>query len=51
MTTAVKEVPSASQEIDVLTSKAVKALEVMKTFNQAQVDKIIKAMAEAGVAN
>jgi acyl-CoA reductase-like NAD-dependent aldehyde dehydrogenase len=50
-TAVVKETTAAGQEIDVLTSKALKALEVMKTFNQAQVDKIIKAMAEAGVAN
>jgi len=50
-TAVVKEATAAGQEIDVLTSKALKALEVMKTFNQAQVDKIIKAMAEAGVAN
>ena len=51
MTTAVKEVKSASAEVDGLTSRALKALEVMKTFNQEQVDKVIKAMAEAGVAN
>jgi len=50
-TAVVKESTAAGQEIDVLTAKALKALEVMKTFNQAQVDKIIKAMAEAGVAN
>ncbi len=50
-TAVVKEATAAGQEIDVLTAKALKALEVMKTFNQAQVDKIIKAMAEAGVAN
>jgi acyl-CoA reductase-like NAD-dependent aldehyde dehydrogenase len=51
MTTAVKEMTSASQEVDVLTGKALKALGEFKKFNQAQVDKIIKAMAEAGVAN
>jgi acyl-CoA reductase-like NAD-dependent aldehyde dehydrogenase len=51
MTTAVKDVTSAAQEIDVMAGKALKALEVFKTFNQAQVDKIMKAMAEAGVAN
>jgi acyl-CoA reductase-like NAD-dependent aldehyde dehydrogenase len=50
-TAVIKESTAAGQEIDVLTSKALKALEVMKTFNQAQVDKIVKAMAEAGVAN
>jgi acyl-CoA reductase-like NAD-dependent aldehyde dehydrogenase len=50
-TAVVKETTAAGQEIDVLTSKALKALEVFKTLNQAQVDKIIKAMAEAGVAN
>jgi acyl-CoA reductase-like NAD-dependent aldehyde dehydrogenase len=49
--TAVKEATAASQEIDVLTKKALKALEVMKTFTQEQVDKITKAMCEAGVAN
>src|SRR6202158_1249147 len=51
MTTAVKDVTSAAQEIDVMAGKALKALEGFKTFNQAQVDKIMKAMAEAGVAN
>jgi len=50
-TAVVKDTTAAGQEIDVLTSKALKALEVMKTFDQAKVDKIIKAMAEAGVAN
>jgi acyl-CoA reductase-like NAD-dependent aldehyde dehydrogenase len=48
---AVRETTAAGQEIDVLASKALKALEIMKTFNQEQVDKIVKAMAEAGVAN
>ncbi len=54
MATAVKEakdVTSAAQEIDVMAGKALKALEVFKTFNQEQVDKIMTAMAEAGVAN
>jgi len=51
MATAVRDVTAASQEIDVMCSKALKALEVMKTFNQEQVDKITKAMCEAGVAN
>jgi acyl-CoA reductase-like NAD-dependent aldehyde dehydrogenase len=51
MTTAVKDVTSASQEVDVLTSKALKALEQFKKFNQVQVDKVIEAMAKAGVAN
>src|ERR1017187_172677 len=51
MTTAVKDVTSAAQEIDVMAGKALKALEVFKTFNQEQVEKIMKAMAEAGVAN
>jgi acyl-CoA reductase-like NAD-dependent aldehyde dehydrogenase len=50
-TTAVKEVTAASQEIDALAAKALKALEVFKTFTQEQVDKITKAMCEAGVAN
>src|SRR5208282_1260804 len=51
MATAVKEVKSASQEVDLLTSKALKALAQFKTFNQLQVDKITEAMAKAGVAN
>jgi acyl-CoA reductase-like NAD-dependent aldehyde dehydrogenase len=51
MTTAVKEVTAAGHEIDVLTSKALVALEEFKKLNQEQVDKIIKAMTEAGVAN
>src|ERR1700692_1562131 len=51
MTTAVQTVTSASQEIDVLTGKALKALEAMKSFTQEQVDKITEAMAKAGVAN
>jgi acyl-CoA reductase-like NAD-dependent aldehyde dehydrogenase len=51
MTTAVKEVAVAGHEIDVLTGKALIALEEFKKFNQEQVDKIIKAMTEAGVAN
>jgi acyl-CoA reductase-like NAD-dependent aldehyde dehydrogenase len=49
--TAVEVTTSASQEIDVLTGKALKALEEFKKFNQAQVDKIVKAMTEAAVAN
>jgi acyl-CoA reductase-like NAD-dependent aldehyde dehydrogenase len=51
MATAVKEVKSASLEVDVLTSKALKALAQFKKFNQEQVDKIITAMTAAGVAN
>jgi len=51
MTTIAKEMTSASQEVDQLTSKALKALQVMETFTQEQVDKITKAMCEAGVAN
>jgi acyl-CoA reductase-like NAD-dependent aldehyde dehydrogenase len=51
MTTAVKEVTAAGTEIDVLAGKALIALEQFKKLNQEQVDKIIKAMTEAGVAN
>jgi len=51
MATAVKDTTAASQEIDAMCSKALKALEVMKTLTQEQVDKITKAMCEAGVAN
>ncbi len=51
MTTAVQNQTPASLEIDALADKAVKALEVMKTLTQEQVDKITKAMSEAGVAN
>src|SRR6266511_2909993 len=51
MTTAVQNQTSASIEIDALAGKAVKALEVMKTLTQEQVDKIAKAMSEAGVSN
>jgi acyl-CoA reductase-like NAD-dependent aldehyde dehydrogenase len=50
-TTTVRETTAASQEIDALCAKALKALEVMKTLNQEQVDKITKAMCDAGVAN
>ena len=50
-TTTVRETTAASQEIDALCAKALKALEIMKTFNQEQVDKITKAMCDAGVAN
>jgi acyl-CoA reductase-like NAD-dependent aldehyde dehydrogenase len=50
-TTTVKDTTAASQEIDTLCAKALKALEVYKTFSQEQVDKITKAMCEAGVAN
>ena len=50
-TQVVKEQTAASQEIDALAQKALKALEVMKTLNQEQTDKITKAMCEAGVAN
>jgi acyl-CoA reductase-like NAD-dependent aldehyde dehydrogenase len=51
MTTAIKEVKSASAEVGVLTSKALKALAQFKKFNQEQVDKVIQAMAAAGVTN
>ena len=51
MTTAVTEMRVASAKSTLLTEKALKALEVFKTFNQEQVDKIIEAMAKAGVAN
>ncbi len=50
-TTTVKETTAASQEIDTLCAKALKALEVFKTYTQEQVDKITKAMCDAGVAN
>src|SRR6266496_4518812 len=49
--TTARETTAASQEVDTLCAKALKALEVMKTLNQEQVDKITKAMCEAGVAN
>ena len=51
MATAVKEVRTECEEVEVLTSKSLKALEVFRTFNQEQVDKVIQAMTEAGVAN
>jgi acyl-CoA reductase-like NAD-dependent aldehyde dehydrogenase len=50
MATPVKEMTAASREIDVLTAKALKALEQFKKFNQEQVDEVIAAMCEAGVA-
>ncbi len=50
-TTPVKETTAASQEIDTLCAKALKALEVFKNYTQEQVDKITKAMCDAGVAN
>ncbi len=49
--TTARETTAASQEVDTLCAKALKALEVMKTLNQEQVDKITKAMCDAGVAN
>jgi len=51
MATMIPEVTAASAEIDLLTAKAIKALEQSKKLNQQQVDKITKAMCEAGVAN
>lgn len=42
---------TAAQEIDVLASKALKALEEFKGFTQQQVDRICEAMTVAGVAN
>ena len=51
MTTAVQRETSALLEIDVLTGKALKALEAMKILTQDQVNKITKAMCDAGVAN
>jgi acyl-CoA reductase-like NAD-dependent aldehyde dehydrogenase len=51
MATAVKDATATSPEVDALCAKALKALEVMKTLTQEQVDKITKAMCEAGVAN
>ena len=51
MATAVKEIRTACEEVEVLTAKALKALAQFKKFNQAQVDKVIEAMAKAGVAN
>jgi len=51
MATAVKDATATSPEVDALCAKASKALEVMKTLTQEQVDKITKAMCEAGVAN
>ena len=47
-TAVVKDVTAAGQEIDALAAKALKALEIFKTFNQEQVDKIIDAMTKAG---
>src|SRR6266542_4254672 len=46
--TTARETTAASQEVDTLCAKALK---VMKTLNQEQVDKITKAMCDAGVAN
>jgi acyl-CoA reductase-like NAD-dependent aldehyde dehydrogenase len=51
MATAVREATAAGQEVDVLASKALKALEQFKSYTQEQVDKITEAMAKAGVAN
>ncbi len=42
---------TAVHEIDMLATKALTALEQFKVFSQEQVDKIIEAMAKAGVAN
>src|ERR1700692_4908354 len=50
-TAVVKDTSAAGQEIDVMTGKALKGLEIFRTFNQEQVDKIIDAMTKAGVAN
>src|SRR6266496_3834260 len=49
--TTARETTAASQEVDTLCAKALTALEVIKNFNQEQVDKITKAMCEAAVAN
>src|SRR6266536_3718268 len=49
--TTARDTTAASQEVDTLCAKALKALEVMKTLNEEQVDKITKAMCDAGVAN
>src|ERR1017187_1175906 len=47
----VKDTTAAGQENDVMAGKALKALEIFRTFNQEQVDNIIDAMTKAGVAN
>jgi acyl-CoA reductase-like NAD-dependent aldehyde dehydrogenase len=50
-TAVVKDTTAAGQEIDVMAGKALKALEIFRTFNQEQVDEIIDSMTKAGVAN
>ncbi len=50
-TTAATPTTTAAHEIDVMATRALKALEQFKGFTQAQVDKITEAMTAAGVAN